>query len=458
VNDLTAPGIFSRYPAAVCSLAVFLLLVALGGCLSSEPRVLFRPEPAGFAALAQDIAKVRTLPFKRNIVLAPDFVETRSAKDLTAPFDLSDVEQAYKSTALLPRDSNLAELLGEFRRLDHLFDYDSSQAAVAIAPDAAKLGARLQMIDPTLAREAPLGFAIVGALQEQNFQWQEKLRSIFLEDQRLALRALATGDAVVTLVARSVNRTDLTSADLARVWRFAGDLEKSAARLPAFLRDQIAFCYRGGSRFVLWALKTRGWAGVDALYARPPVSTAALLHPEKYFVLGEQPLRFYPAALLSRVADGTLVEQSFGEQLIRSLLAGSTDPSGVDEIAAEWRGDQLFTFRDSTETVTAWYSAWTSAHHALRFHNAYKIILERGLRLRLRNVSEPSKPTAMTGRTPDNRGVWLTAQGPVVLLLSGGSTERLRDRVDHAWRDLEVEADSRDIRFDSVGLERRGRY
>jgi hypothetical protein len=65
--------------------------------------------------------------------------------------------------------------------------------------------------------------------------------------------------------------------------------------------------------------------------------------------------------------------------------------------------------------------------------------------------------SSLTGRTRDNRGVWLQAQGPVVLLLSGVPIDRLRERADEAWRDLEIESAPTAIRFDSVRQERKRR-
>src|SRR5262245_13661820 len=437
-----------RY-AVAGSVSMLLLLALVAGCLSSQPRPLFRPAPAGFAALAQEIAKFRGLPLRGEIRLAAGFAEDRVGGESTAPFELKHVEQAYKNIGLLPRDADLAGALGEFRRLDDLFNYDNIRAAVALAPAAARFGVPFEMTDPTLAREAPFGFAIVAALQEQNFRWQEKITSTFLEDQRLAWRALATGDAAITLVARAVNRSELTSADLTRAGRFASELEKSAAHLPVFLRDKITFPYRDGSRFVLWALKAKGWPGVDALYANPPPSTAALLHPEKYFFLGERPLRFFPAALLRRAKERLVVEQRSGEQLVRGLLATSSDPTQADETVAEWRGDQLFAFYDDAQFATVWYSAWTSSNQATTFQRLYKSLLERRSRIRFEPPLQSTTNSSLSGRTSDNHGAWLEARGTVVLWLSGVPIERLRERVDDAWRDVEIAADPDVMQLDA---------
>jgi len=451
VDDPGAPTLVSsRRRAVLCGTGVLLVLAVLASCITSEPRPLFRPAPAEFAALVQEIAKFRGLPLKREIALAAGFATNPTRNESAGPFELKQVEHAYKSIALLPNDADLAKALSEFRRLDQLFVYDGVNGTVALGPAAAKLGVPFEMTDPTLAREAPLGFAIATALQEQSFHWQEKTASIFLEDHHLALRALATGDAVVTLIARAVNKIDLTADDLARAGRFASELEKAAARLPDFLRQKVIFPYREGSQFVLWALKAKGWPGVDALYANPPPSTAAVLHPEKYFIQSQRPLRFFPGALLRRAQEGLVVEQSLGEQLIRGLLASEIEPKLASDTAAAWRGDQLFAFQNGTHITTVWYSAWTSPNQAAAFQRAYKNVLERRQRIRFGAPSEPSMHSSLSGRTRDNRGVWLQAQGPVVLFLSGVPTDRLRERADEAWRDLEIEADATALRFDSA--------
>ena len=444
----------SRHRFVLCAAAALLLLTALASCLTSPPRPLFRPEPAVFAALTEAIAKFRALPLKRNIALSPSIEEIPAQSEATAPFELKHVEQAYKSIGLIPMDTDLGAALGEYRRLEQLFNYDSANGTIALAPAAAKLGTPFEKTDPVLARDAPLDFAIVAALQEQNFAWQERTRSVFLEDHRLALRAVAIGDGAITTIARAANNIDLSARELARSARFADELEQAAGRLPAFLRSKITFPYRDGSRFVLWALKARSWPGVNALYTNPPASTAALLHPEKYFISAEPPLRFFPAALLNQPGENLAVEQSLGEFLVRALLAGDIDVKSAGEIAAAWRGDQLFTFQQSAELETIWYSAWTSPRQAAQFQRAYKSLLERRLRFRFDDPSAPSIESPLSGRTRDNRGVWLQARDSVVLLLSGIPMERLRQRADAAWRDLEIDTDPAGLRFDSVRWQR----
>src|SRR6185295_12605226 len=98
----------------------------------------------------------------------------------------------------------------------------------------------------------------------------------------------------------------LSTVDLQNAGKFALELEKSAAGLPDYLRHRLLFPYREGSQFALWALKAKGWQGVNALYANPPLSTAQILHPEKYFAQPDAPSDFLPAGLIRAMRDGPL--------------------------------------------------------------------------------------------------------------------------------------------------------
>ncbi len=426
------------------------MLAALASCIAAETRLSTETTPTAFAALAQDIAGFRGLPWQRDIALSRS-AGAAGQFNSQHPLALQHVERAYRSIGLLLGNVDLGKALNEFRQLAQLATYDPAAGRVALAPDAVKLGAPFAMTDAILAREAPLGFAVMAALQEQNFNWQTKTEAIDLEDRRLAFRALATGDAALTLVARANRKSEanLSASDLAAAGKFSAELEKAAARLPDFLRQQLAFPFREGSQFVLWALKAKGWPGVDALYANPPLSTAEVLHPEKYYLKRQAPRQFFPAALLRAMKDGPAVGQSFGEYLIRGLLASANPLKQASDDAARWRGDQLFAFADGDNLIAVWFSAWESPAGAAAFRDAFRAVLEKSPRIRFDGKTGPST-SALSGRTRDNRGVWLQSNGATTMFISGVRSDRLSSFADLAWQDLEIEADTTALRFDSA--------
>ena len=432
------------------------LLAALTSCIATEPRQSNQASPTAFAALAQDIASFRGLPLKRDIVLG----RSASAGDPIAtqePIALNQVERAYKSIGLLANNVDYAKALSDFRRLAQLTPYDNASGRIAIAAEAEKLGAPFDMSDAILAREAPLGFAVMAALQEQSFNWQSRSEAIYLEDRRSAFRAIATGDTALTLLARGNRKTAQTFSpnDLSAAGKFSAELEQSAKNLPDFLRQQLIFPYREGSQFTLWALRSKGWPGVDALYADPPLSTAEILHPEKYFIKRQAPRQIFPAALLRAMKDGPAVEQTLGELLIRTLLANANPLKQASDNAARWRADQLFAFAEGENLITVWFSEWESPADAGAFQTGYRAVLEKLPCIRFDDRKGPTT-SVMSGRTRDNRGVWLQVKGSVVVFISGVALEGLSSFAETAWQDLEIEADDSALRFDSAGRQRFG--
>ncbi len=96
--------------------------------------------------------------------------------------------------------------LENFHRLERLISYDSAKEQILIAADTARLSSELPAPYDRAATELPLAIGIVHALQQQHFQWQEKISGTFTDDTRLAYRAIAGGDALLTALAYITRR------------------------------------------------------------------------------------------------------------------------------------------------------------------------------------------------------------------------------------------------------------
>jgi hypothetical protein len=286
------------------------------------------------------------------------------------------------------------------------------------------------------------------AFQERRFNWRERINSTALHDHRTALRAVATGDALLTAVSRASGEK-LAPANLAVLLQIAGAVDQLASRLPDVLRRQASFSYREGGQFVYWALAAKGWQGVNALYADPPRTTAQVLHPEKYFIERNHPTHFFPAALLRRLKTNSLVEDSIGELSIRTLLEGEHAPKYAADTAAAWRGDQLFSFQNDADPNTFWFSAWGEEAAAEEFIRAYQKVIEGRQRLRFDRVAQ-AKDLALIGMARDGRAWLLQARGPVVLVVQSATANRATELAEEAWKDLEIEAEPAVVRFESA--------
>ncbi|MGH7854090.1 MAG: hypothetical protein ACREP3_11660 [Candidatus Binatia bacterium] len=403
------------------------------------------------------MAQARGLEPRREIALATG--ASAGKAPAIAPIDvyngapLVEVERAYKTIGLLPNASDFGKAWAEYRRLERFITYDRATSIVSWAASAPQAGAPLAKLDADKAREFAPVYAIVQALQEQHFRWRSTIDRVSTEDRRTAFRALATGDAALTLLTTGVKEENvkLLPAQLDIAAQVAGEIDKLAASLPDFLRRQLTFPYRHGSHFVYWAFRLKGWQGVNGLYANPPLSTAEILHPGRYFVEREAPLRFFPAQLLRRFKESPIVEQTLGEDAIIGLLARDRPAKLPVDIAAGWHGDQLFAFIENGDSTIIWFSSWRSEEHAQDFLSAYRGVLEARHRVRFDSAAGQNNAPAI-GRARDQRGWLLQRKESVVLLASTSPANRLTELAADAWKDLEIDNEPTEMRFESARI------
>ena len=376
---LKLPATLPRLLISPCRL--LFLFITLTGCLSPEPKPFPAPSPDAFRELTRSVAEWRQLPLARPIRLQiqPGGMET--GQTLFAISHKRAVSGATRTRLQSDR------LIAESRRFQHCFSgipkncrtnqLRRTKDLVILSANAARLAAPLETSNPSAAHELPAVIGVMRALQERHFNWRERMNSSAFDDRRTALRAVATGDALLTAVSRGAGEK-LAPANLAVLQQIAAAVDQLASHLPDFLRQQASFPYREGGQFVYWALAAKGWQGVDALYADPPRTTAQVLHPEKYFIERNHLTHFFPAALLRRLRTNSLVEDSIGELSIRTLLEGEHAQKYAADTAAKWRGDQLFSFQNDADLNTFWFSAWSGETAAEEFVRAYQKVIEIG--------------------------------------------------------------------------------
>ena len=375
---------------------------------------------------------------------------TPSADDVddAGSLPVAQLEHAYKQLGLLGASADFTAAREKYLRLERLIHYDSSTDRLLIANDAGLLGSQLAAPYVRATAELPVAAGVTIALQEQHFQWQEKINRTVIEDARLAYRAIAGGDALLTALAHGSDGNLAAPSHLAAARQVSLQMASLARDLPPFWRSQLILPLIEGSDFVAWGAKAKGRDGINALYANPPYSTAQILHPKKYFLAVQTPQRFFPAGLLRRMASPALFEQSIGEYLLRGLLETENPPVASSQIAAGWRGDQLFSFADNGFQTTAWYTAWDSAAEAAAFQGAFQTVVEKRHRLRLRRSAV--EDGEMLVANTQYRGSFALARKDNLVLYLVTSTPRLAATTEAAWTDLLVESEPEVLRFDSA--------
>jgi hypothetical protein len=187
------------------------------------------------------------------------------------------------------------------------------------------------------------------------------------DDEALALRALIEGDAEITTAAFIASRRLSSDHWLAELLSRRRDAVATAAGfgdVPDFVRRQWIFPYVDGTLLVGSIYRAGGYALVDRMFEHPPITTAQVLHPEKYLA-GEMPVSVsVPAAPegYSVVASGTM-----GELRTRALVA-PCGGSPVDEAFPAWAGDAYTVVAgDGPDRAILWSTAWDDEAAARRF-------------------------------------------------------------------------------------------
>jgi hypothetical protein len=434
-----------------------LLFIAALACACVVPAPEFPSPPENFPDVVKRVAQARGLQPTREIKLAsapkPAPPADNAAEESRQNALAAALERPYKILGLVPNTTDFVQAASEFRRLDRLISYDRVLSSATWASGAVRIGAPLAKLHVDKAREFAPVFAVMQALQEQHFRWGARVDGLATEDRRSAFRALAAGDAALTLLTMGINEKPAASlpAQLDIAAQVGSEIDKLAADLPEFLRRQLIFPYRHGGLFAYWAFRSHGWRGVNALYADPPLSTSEILHPEKYFAGREAPVRFFPAHLLRRLNESPVVEQSLGEDAMIGLLSRDRWRMLPAEIAAGWRGDQLFVFRDGNDPVVLWFSAWREEERAQAFLRGYRSVLEGRHGIRFTPASgEQAGPWSAS--TADRRGWLLQRSQSVVLLASAMPASRLLDLALDAWKELQMDPEAMELRFESARL------
>ena len=437
----------------LASLLVFLGLLAACSWWKPDPPAPLSPD--SFAALKQRVASIRGLPFKRElsrdgkISAAADNSPRKDSDDVYNTQPIARLSQVYKRLALLPNSADLGQALTDFRRLQRIASYDSRKEVIVIAPESFRLGQALAGNDAPAAEAIPAVFALTQALQEQNFQWSSKLKIITEVDRKLAFDAVARGDIVLTGLAhlrgdRPANWQEQRQA----ISRLVNEIDGMASGLPPLLREKLVFPYREGSQFVQWAYTTRGMEGINALFANPPLSTAQIMHPEKFYLRRQNPLRILAWGLVQQMKEAAVIEQTLGEYLTQLLLTSSHSRAEAARIASRWGGDQLYAYADGENLITCWISAWDNETSAQEFARAFETVLAR--RHGLRFESPAGQKNSLKADLGGGRTMIIEARGSLVLFLDGLASLRALESTERIWQEMEIGTESTIFPFDSA--------
>ncbi len=366
------------YRRLAFSLVIILSLIALPTLAQDE---MDPDDAARMDAIEEAVTDLRGLeatgPVAREVMSHADLeVWLRAKLDSEYPLEEArDDAIFYNALDFMPLDTDLWQLqLGLLAEQVYGF-YDPE-------------GRRMVVVADTFDPVAQLTYAheFAHALQDQHFD----LRGLGLAgdeppdnfDLILARLALVEGDASQVMADYLVWRVQEQGDALFAVGLFGGLAGVNITQLasaPPIVNAELLFPYLEGQKFVQAALERGGWALVNAIYERPPLSTEQILHPDQYFNADEPQLveiSLPDAALGSGWRQ--VYHSALGEFYLREYLAQRLPDADAALAAEGWGGDSFAVYyNEATQGIVWVYRVdWDSVSHGVEFQEAFSAFAE----------------------------------------------------------------------------------
>jgi hypothetical protein len=237
---------------------------------------------------------------------------------------------------------------------------------------------------PASDQRMVMAHELTHALEDQHFQieaWVKAARPN--DDGELAREAVLEGSAMAAMIDYLLGESGRSLKDLPDIdpSMLVGDMGSTPAlkKAPPFLKDALVFPYFGGLTFSADILKTSGWSGLPALFAKPPISTQQIMHPALYHS-GKRPAEITLPAIDKLLGpDWSLLEENvMGEFGWKEVLKQFLDEDRAKSLAAAWDGDRYVAYEQKRTKRLVLLSRirLSSEAQAARFFGQYSEALE----------------------------------------------------------------------------------
>lgn len=373
---------------ALTPLSFLFVAASLLGQTATTPEQ--DPAVALAKQIAQEVSQFRALSWKREVDIASYDLEqlttfVMKALDKELPDALSaKATRALRLLGLVPPayefKKGLKELLVE--QIGGFYDPEAKQLRIinrsaakddAVTKMVERLGLSAEDMDRTV-----MAHELVHALQDQHFDLERlPLDRTDDDDLVVAVASLVEGDATLSMMGMMMPGANADALfarakQLALTIKLMGGLSglapgdmKAYENAPEVLKERMMFPYLGGLLFCLEAgQEGKGFKGVDAAFALPPLSTEQVIHPEKR--LGGEP--DWPQVLEPRFdagASSPIYTNTLGELFTRVMLESAMKKRTAKKAAAGWDGDRYMLFgSDNAPDSLVWVSTWDTEDEA----------------------------------------------------------------------------------------------
>jgi hypothetical protein len=318
-------------------LAVAILVTFLAGVRgavrvhSERPGRLDPGTAAVIAELKAYVESTRGLRFRQpvDVTVVGDAAFRRFLSG-GAPTEQSGVDVAsavLRALGLLEADLQIPNGELDADTVAGFYDTETKELVVR-GPSGPLSGAAAPRLTPFVRQV--LVHELTHALDDQHFNLDP---DVVDDEAAMAFEALVEGDAVVveSRYVASLPEAERQAAAAEEEATFGG----AGGRISDLEAELGAFPYRDGPGLVAALLAAGGPGRLDAAFRSPPVSSAEVLHPERFL---DGPGR---ASVPRVVAEGRVVDDGvLGEVILRLVLARSVPRDQAAKAAAGWAGDR----------------------------------------------------------------------------------------------------------------------
>jgi hypothetical protein len=226
--------------------------------------------------------------------------------------------------------------------------------------------------------DAMLAHELTHMLQDQNFNIKsildDKKRN---DDEKLSHSSLIEGDATLLM-----QLYYLDSLSFSILWDAVSALfveQKEFHEAPMVLQENIMFPYMKGLIFVTFIYQKNGWKGLNDCYHRLPASTEEILHPSKYLLNNDKPVKIvWPVLKMFKDGYDLIEENVLGEFNTGVLFKHFLGKYYSARAWEGWGGDeyQVYENKNNGKLSLIWLTLWDTLPDADEFLKAYNRLIQ----------------------------------------------------------------------------------
>jgi hypothetical protein len=341
------------------------------------------PEPAEIDSILRQLSAItgfrirRRLPFQLITREQVNAYVKNQIRHSVRPKDIYAEELSLKKLGFVPAEFDLRQTTIDLLTEQAAAFYDFHQKKLFISDWAA-----------STMREEALVHELAHALADQNFNIEKYLNKDPADaEESLARQTVVEGQASWLAIEYSVRQAGETLSDpevARRYFQREPDADDPKfpvfSQAPLYLRATMLFPYIEGEAFQQAVVARDGQSAFVRVFTKPPVSTAQVLHPDRYFA-GIQPV--LPELPKPEPGMKPAVEGVFGEEDVEVLLRQYTTAAIAHGLAPGMTGGhyRIDEAKQGAKKVRRssllLATEWADEDSATAFLNAYATVIAK---------------------------------------------------------------------------------